>query len=138
MPIPDSSMVEQPAVKKLCIREKCGGPLTGRQKRFCSKRCNWLYNAALYRRNMKGKAVEWLGGRCQLCDYDRCIDALIFHHVKGKKKFGIGFRGLTRRWDVLQNELSKCILVCANCHAEIHAGLHDDAALLSNEQWKTG
>lgn len=105
-------MVERPAVERVCIRKTCGRPLTGKQDRFCSKRCNWLYNAAEYRRNMKRKAVEWLGGRCQFCGYDRCMDALVFHHVRGDKKFGIGFRGLRHNWTDLCQELAKCILVC--------------------------
>jgi hypothetical protein len=79
-----------------------------------------------------------MGGRCCLCGYDRCLEALVFHHLSGAKEFGIGAKGYTRSWSAVREELAKCLLVCANCHSEIHAGLHDVAALVSNGQWKTG
>jgi hypothetical protein len=31
-----------------------------------------------------------------------------------------------------RQELGKCILVCLNCHAEIHAGLHKESAALAS------
>jgi hypothetical protein len=68
-----------------------------------------------------------------VCGYDKCLDALSFHHA-GDKEFGIGSKGYTRAWAKVQAELDECILVCSNCHAEIHAGLHDTAALFGNEQ----
>ncbi len=67
-----------------------------------------------------------------LCGYDKCLEALSFHH-NGDKGFGIGAKGYTRSWAVVEAELDECILVCQNCHAEIHAGLHDLAALLGDE-----
>jgi hypothetical protein len=62
------------------------------------------------------------GGKCALCDYDRCLDALSFRH-EGEKEFGIGAKGYTRSWEKVKAELDECILVCSNCHAEMHAGL---------------
>jgi GH18 family chitinase len=50
------------------------------------------------------------------------LDALSFHH-EGEKEFGIGAKGYTRSWEKVKAELDECILVCSNCHAEIHAGL---------------
>jgi hypothetical protein len=84
------------------------------------------------RKVLKQKAVDYKGGRCFLCGYARTLEALSFHHLGGKD-FGIASRGYTRSWDRVKRELDVCVLVCQNCHAEIHAGLHDDAALLSNE-----
>jgi hypothetical protein len=77
-------------------------------------------------------AVKYKGGQCLLCGYDKCLEALSFHHAGGKE-FGISAKGYTRSWDKVQAELDNCILVCHNCHAEIHAGLHDIAALLGNK-----
>ena len=68
-------------------------------------------------------AVAYKGGRCSRCGYDRCSDALGFHHAGRGKEFGVAARGYTRSWDRVRAELDRCDLVCANCHAEIHAGM---------------
>ena len=68
-------------------------------------------------------AVEYKGGRCQVCGYDRCIEALEFHHLDPTQKdFGISHKGYTRSWEKVKEEVDKCILLCANCHREFHAG----------------
>ena len=122
---------EQPAVAKKCDWHLCQNPLTGRQNRFCSLQCKNKYYVARRRRLLKEMAIQYKGGRCYLCGYDRCKDALSFHH-RGDKEFGIGAKGYTRSWERTRLELDQCLLVCANCHAEIHAGLHDVAALLGD------
>ena len=82
-------------------------------------------------------AVEYRGGKCCLCGYSKYYGALEFHHIDdGSKDFGLGSQGLTRSWEKTKKELDKCILVCSNCHKELHAGLN--AALLSNLGGKTG
>jgi hypothetical protein len=76
-----------------------------------------------FRRRKKAKAVEYKGGKCQICGYDKCYAALQFHHLDpDKKDFSIGN---ARSWGFsrIQDELDKCLLVCANCHAEIHQGM---------------
>jgi hypothetical protein len=60
-------------------------------------------------------------GVCSKCGYNKCIQALEFHHPN-KKNFGISEKGMTRSWNILQKELDETELVCANCHKEIHAG----------------
>lgn len=63
---------------------------------------------------------EEYGGKCTRCGYDKCIDALEFHHLDPtQKEFHLGeARG--RNLASLREELNKCILVCRNCHTEIH------------------
>ena len=60
------------------------------------------------------------GNKCTRCGYDKCVDALEFHHLDpAQKEFHLGeARG--RSIDKLRQELDKCILVCRNCHTEIH------------------
>ncbi len=71
------------------------------------------------RRVVKQKAVEFLGGKCQRCGYNKCLRALQFHHVdSSSKEFGIADKGVTRAWSKVVEELKKCVLLCANCHAE--------------------
>lgn len=76
------------------------------------------------RRKLREMAVDYGGGQCKICGYNKCARALSFHHRDPEQKdFGISAGGLTRSWEKIQNELDKCILVCANCHMEIHEGL---------------
>lgn len=73
------------------------------------------------RKKIKELAVEYKGGCCEKCGYDKCIAALEFHHIDpNEKDFGIASKGYTRSWVKLKEELDKCIMVCANCHREIH------------------
>jgi transposase len=77
-----------------------------------------------WRRRAKETLVAEAGGRCFVCGYDRCLAALTFHHLDpDAKRFGLGSRGLTQSMAVLREEAAKCILLCANCHAEIELEL---------------
>lgn len=76
------------------------------------------------RRKLKKMIIEYKGGQCIICSYHRCNGALDLHHIdSAQKEFGLSVRGLTRSWEKIQAEANKCILVCANCHREIHAGI---------------
>jgi len=95
------------------------------EKRTYADRADYLKKAvAERRRKLRLQAIEYGGGRCQLCGYRRCKRALSFHHKDpNKKDFGLSAHGLTRSWEKMKPELDKCILVCANCHMEIHEGI---------------
>jgi hypothetical protein len=76
------------------------------------------------RRKVKRLLVEEAGGRCAICGYDRYDGALSFHHLDpAAKSFGLAFHGLTRSVADLRAEAAKCVLLCANCHAEVEAGI---------------
>lgn len=63
---------------------------------------------------------EERGAKCSKCDYDKCLDALEFHHLDpNEKEFHLGTHR-THNLTKLRKELDKCILVCRNCHTEIH------------------
>ncbi len=73
------------------------------------------------RRELKKDAVEYLGGKCKICGYNNYIGALEFHHIDpSQKDFSISTSGNTRAWVKIKKELDKCILLCANCHREVH------------------
>ena len=73
---------------------------------------------------MKRILVEEAGGCCAVCGYDRCIINLVFHHLDpDQKSFGVS--SCTKALASLREEVKKCILVCANCHGELEAGLID-------------
>jgi hypothetical protein len=76
------------------------------------------------RRRLKELLVADAGGACSICGYDRHIGALQFHHRPGEpKEFGLADRGLTRSLDAVRVEAAKCVLLCANCQAEVEAGI---------------
>ncbi len=69
----------------------------------------------------KKRAIEYKGGECVKCGYKKYYGALEFHHTDpSKKDFQIS-TNLSKAWEKLKKELDKCILVCSNCHREIHA-----------------
>ena len=75
-----------------------------------------------WRKRKKKALVEYKGGKCQCCGYSKCIEALEFHHLNPNiKNFTIS--GKSKSFNSLKSEVDKCILVCSNCHKEIHAGL---------------
>ena len=79
------------------------------------------------RRAMKKQAVKELGGKCELCGYDKCIDALVFHHEDpNQKEFGLAQGGTTHTWKEYLAEAKKCRLLCCNCHAEEHFRLRQE------------
>jgi predicted HNH restriction endonuclease len=89
------------------------------------------------RRKLKNLAIKYKGGRCIFCGYSKYNGALEFHHLDtNKKDFGLSVRGLTRSWERIKKELDKCILVCSNCHKEIHGGLlQPSRETLRSESW---
>jgi len=89
-------------------------------------RCKKCRSAAVTknRRIRKSRLVEHFGGKCELCGYDRCQEALEFHHIDpNEKEFAIAAKGLCRSWKKALIEANKCILVCSNCHVEVAIGL---------------
>jgi hypothetical protein len=88
--------------------------------KHCSK-CNIERNAKL-RRNLKSKLVRYKGGKCELCGYDKCTAALEFHHLTpNKKDFSISASGQTKNFEKAKAEVDKCMMICANCHREVHS-----------------
>ena len=73
------------------------------------------------RRKLKDMAIKYKGGKCEKCGYNKCNGALDFHHLNPlEKDFSISSTGTTKSFERIKKELDKCILVCANCHREIH------------------
>lgn len=98
----------------------------------------WLrrYKASRRRTELKERALAYKGGCCSLCGYNRCPQALVFHHLDpNSKDFEISSK---LRWDKVRLELDKTILVCANCHSEIHSGLYPSLLGGSIEEFSGG
>ena len=74
---------------------------------------------------IKIKCLEYKGGCCSRCGYNKSKRALSFHHLdESKKDFTISGKHC-HSWERIRKELDKCILVCSNCHMEIHEQLED-------------
>lgn len=92
-------------------------------ERYRCGRCN-IEAVSRRRRRVKQVLVAEHGGECVLCGYSRHIGALEFHHLDpSDKDFSIGQAGLTRSLTKARAEAAKCALLCANCHAEVEAGI---------------
>lgn len=80
-------------------------------------------DAALIRRLLKNKAIISKGGSCHCCKNSFPNSVYDFHHlIPSEKDFTFGDKTSTVKWNIIEKELEKCILVCANCHRMIHSG----------------
>lgn len=82
-----------------------------------------VINVINWRKRKKIELVEYKGGKCIKCGYDKCVNSLEFHHIDPTKK---DFTISGKSWSIerLKKEADKCILVCSNCHKEIHEKLY--------------
>ena len=96
---------------------------TGQIRWICTP-CEYL-SSRKYMANLKLKAIKYGGGECTKCGYDKCWRALHFHHIDpNQKEFAIfetrpGFPKC-RSWERMKIEIDKCLLLCSNCHTELH------------------
>lgn len=81
------------------------------------------YDVARRRQLLRERAIAYLGGSCRICGYDKCFSAMDFHHLDPLGKDFTISEAMTS-WERIQPELDKCDLLCANCHREVHDGLH--------------
>jgi hypothetical protein len=124
------------AVRLAQTRNSTGGALT----RECARhgittfardssgtyRCTRCSADAVSRRRRKIKItlIREAGGACALCGYNKCVGALAFHHLDpASKVFGMAEGGVARSLEKCRREVAKCVLLCANCHAEVEAGV---------------
>jgi 5-methylcytosine-specific restriction endonuclease McrA len=75
-------------------------------------------------RRIKEILVREAGGCCRICGFARYVGALHFHHLNpAHKAFAVSRQGVTRALERARQEAKKCVLLCANCHAMVEAGL---------------
>lgn len=115
---------------KICNHCKVEKPITefkNRKSRPCGKQghckdCNnIIVNNA--RKRFKLQCLEYKGMNCSICGYGKCHSALEFHHLDPSQKEFIINTGGSISFKKVKPELDKCVLLCANCHREVHSGL---------------
>jgi hypothetical protein len=94
----------------------------GLNGRYHNRFCKDCYNP-MQRDKMKKQKIElvtYKGGQCEICGYNKCLSVLQFHHKDPREK---DFEICTKNGcntDILKKEVDKCLLLCANCHLELH------------------
>lgn len=124
--------IGKPSKLEKCVT--CDGGLVGNQTRYCSDFCKmqsflkkrdktsvWQYQK-IKGYDRKKELIKLKGGKCQVCGYNKSLRALTFHHVDPKlKSFTLDIRELSTRGLVsILEEADKCVLLCFNCHMELH------------------
>lgn len=113
----------------------CNKPLIGKQTLFCTTKCKNSVHQSYPSQKKRGLVrkryfVQLLGGKCSVCGYAKNLAGLAFHHVSGKD-FKLDARSLSNRSiEPIQKEVSRCVLLCHNCHMETHNPDLDLAKLL--------
>lgn len=104
------------------------------RRTFCCKTCGNLKNVrsrntecskcrGKKRRDAnREKAFIYKGGKCVICGYNKYHGAMDFHHLDSDEKEFVISTSWQCSWDKLRPELDKCVLLCKNCHAEVHGG----------------
>ena len=126
---------------KKCVKcekeqEICNFFLKKNELRYSSWCKSCLYQRQKQRWvDRKKKAVHLLGSKCSNCGYDKNYAAMDFHHVNPKNKEADWKSLRLKKWESVIKELQKCVLLCKNCHVELHnpdAELGNVPCLLDN------
>lgn len=91
------------------------------EKKYYERNKERIYENKVGRlKSRKEEFVRLLGGKCGKCGYGKCIAALDFHHKGGNKEGHVAHLIKNFSKEKALKEIKKCILVCANCHRELH------------------
>ena len=91
-------------------------------QRFYKKHKKDLYLKKKKRiKKIRKEMIDLLGGKCSKCNYNKCDQALDFHHNKGEKEGHLSTLIKNSSKEKVLKEIKKCILLCANCHREVHS-----------------
>lgn len=112
----------------VCNCNICNKDYTIKQKHGYSKQICHSCRCTIRRYKLKKQLVEYKGGQCEVCGYNKNLRNLVFHHIDpNEKEFNLSGNVATRSFDELKIEADKCKLVCHHCHNDIHDELHGTA-----------
>lgn len=110
-----------PKARKYCDECIAGGVMKKHKTHHEKSKAKSLH-VKKSRDRLKKALVDYKGGCCSICGYNRCIKALEFHHLEpNTKDFTVGQKHYSLA--TMQSEVDKCVLLCANCHREVHEGV---------------
>lgn len=73
-----------------------------------------------YRIRIKQKLIQYKGGKCEKCGYNKPVPGAFHFHHRDPKEKSFNINASTLGFQRLKAEVDKCDLLCANCHAETH------------------
>ena len=83
-----------------CDYRACTNNVIKPRRRFCSDNCKLKFFVDKRRKDIKKMSLEYKGGVCENCGYNKCETALVFHHIESDgKDFGVASKGYTRSWE---------------------------------------
>lgn len=89
--------------------------------------------SASWKRDFRKRKMDIIrsgfGSKCQICGYDKCTTALEFHHINPDEKENSPTQWVYHDLNKVLDEIKGCVLVCSNCHREIHAGLVEQSVV---------
>lgn len=102
------------------VRTRFGSWAAGKEEAGLPRRygeCGKLERLSIDDKQRKAQQVKADLG-CQRCGYNEFVGSLQFHHVRGEKTKAIGAMiSEGYLWETMKEEMRKCVVLCANCHA---------------------
>ena len=99
---------------------RCVACIKKSQKKYRKNNRKELNKKAVARKKKKKeKCIEYMGGKCQSCDYVGFGREMTFHHLPGVNKLRDISQMLDWSWEKIQQELDKCVMLCFRCHMQV-------------------
>ena len=108
---------------RVCEKEFTYTTIVARKKGYRKTLCPSC-SVSITRHRNRQKALDNRGGKCIICGYNKYSGALHLHHLNSEiKEFTINLKGCSRSIKRILEESEKCVVLCAVCHAEVHASI---------------
>jgi len=118
----NTSKLHMPQKGDLLVCKKCSKEYVYNRRGETKSICLSCVQKTHFRKK-KAWAVNYLGGKCCVCGYSKCLRALSFHHKDPSQKDFTISSSYCLSYKRIQTELDKCVLICSNHHHEVHAGM---------------
>jgi len=121
--------------RKYCLNCSPFGKHNTRRIHLTKEKTDDNVTLAKNRENKKSFLVNVMGGECSICGYNKCLASLTFHHiVPSDKKYRVSGSVIGKNKESVIREVCKTVLICSNCHGEVHYGIHRDLV----KEWTMG